>query len=149
MSEDLTHSRTRTFSVPRIEDDIMEEFKSLIKSEVAVPVCAMKALVTVIKRSTGTTWMQLEHELRSAILALKECKVEDLGGRTNISLGSGCELFMKYVTRSFLEYTVKLPCIYLIEHRYFCCTWLVGSYRILMQPGKSLFFVGRSLLVCR
>jgi hypothetical protein len=45
--------------------------------------------------------MQLEQELRSAINLLKNCDIADLGGRTKLSLGSGCDLFMKYVTRSF------------------------------------------------
>jgi hypothetical protein len=66
----------------------------------------MKALISVIKKSTSSTWMQLELELRTAISTLKKCPIEDLGGRTNISLASGCELFMKYVTRAFLEYRV-------------------------------------------
>ena len=52
--------------------------------------------------------MELEHELSSAINRLKNCSLEDLGGRTNISLGSGCDLFMKYVTRAFkMEYVVS------------------------------------------
>lgn len=45
--------------------------------------------------------MELELELRSAIALLKSAQDEDLGGRTNISLTSGCDLFMKYVTRAF------------------------------------------------
>lgn len=45
--------------------------------------------------------MQLEQELRSSIELLKNCDEDLLGGRTNISLGSGCDLFMKYVTRAF------------------------------------------------
>jgi hypothetical protein len=52
--------------------------------------------------------MELEHELSKAINNLKNCGLEDLGGRTNISLGSGCDLFMKYVTRAFnLEFMVS------------------------------------------
>lgn len=51
--------------------------------------------------------MQLEKELRDAISALKKLTPSALGGRTTISLGSGCDLFMKYVSRAFLEYTVK------------------------------------------
>ena len=86
--------------------DVMDEFKILVKNDVAVPVSAMKALITVIKKSRATTWMQLEKELRIAISTLRGCRLEDLGGRTSISLGSGCELFMKYVTRAFLEYSV-------------------------------------------
>lgn len=75
--------------------------------DVAVPVCAMKTLLSVIKKSESATWMQLEKELRSAIKVLKECKSEVLMGKTKISLGSGCDLFMKYVTRAFLEFTVQ------------------------------------------
>jgi translation initiation factor eIF-2B subunit alpha len=45
--------------------------------------------------------MQLEQELRACIAFLKNNTSADLGGRTNISLGSGCDLFMKYVTRAF------------------------------------------------
>ena len=54
--------------------------------------------------------MELESELRRAIQNLKLYSHDmDLGGRTTISLGSGCDLFMKYVTRSFtLEDTVRL-----------------------------------------
>lgn len=51
--------------------------------------------------------MQLELELREAIAALKGMAPSALGGRTAISLGSGCDLFMKYVSRAFLEYTVR------------------------------------------
>ncbi len=50
--------------------------------------------------------MQLEEELREAVSILKKQTETDLGGRTAISLGSGCDLFMKYVSRAFLEYTV-------------------------------------------
>ena len=51
--------------------------------------------------------MHLEKELRLAIDGLKTCSEDDLGGRSHISLGSGCELFMKYVTRAFnLEFMV-------------------------------------------
>ena len=87
-------------------DLLLEEFRSLVKQDVAVPVCAMKSLISVIKRSTSATWMQLEQELRSAINVLQELREKDLCGRSNIFLGSGCDLFMKYVTRAFLEYTV-------------------------------------------
>eukprot|EP01041_Mallomonas_annulata_P010935 gene10935-22829_t len=106
MAEDLS----RQMSATKIDDEVMEEFRALIKGDVAVPVCAMKALVTVIKRSRAATWMQLELELRGAISSLKNCPIEYLGGRTNISLGSGCDLFMKYVTRAFLEYTDFRAC---------------------------------------
>jgi hypothetical protein len=51
--------------------------------------------------------MQLEHELRETILTLKRLRPSDLGGRTMLSLGSGCDLFMKYVSRAFLEFSVS------------------------------------------
>lgn len=86
------------------EPDWIESFKRDIREDnLALPVAAMKALVQSIKRSKATTWMQLEQELRQAIDSLKSSSrtQRDLGGRTPISLGSGCELFMKYVTRAF------------------------------------------------
>ena len=56
--------------------------------------------------------MELESELRRAIQNLKfYSSDQDLGGRTSISLGSGCDLFMKYVTRTFtLEDMVGSNC---------------------------------------
>eukprot|EP01035_Chromulina_nebulosa_P019252 gene19252-25104_t len=69
--------------------------------DVAVPVAAMNALVLRIKMSKSFTWMELEQELRSSITILKNCDPEYLRGCTSLSLTSGCELFMKYVTRSF------------------------------------------------
>lgn len=80
---------------------VVSSFKSFISDETAVPVAAMNSLIVMINKSNATTWMQLEHELRGAIILLKQCSREDLGGRTNISLGTGCELFMKYVSKAF------------------------------------------------
>lgn len=86
-------------------EELLIEFKSLVQQDVSIPVCAMKSLVSVIKNSQSTTWMQLEAELRSAIAILKKCNASDLCGRTKVSLTSGCDLFMKHVSRSFLEYS--------------------------------------------
>lgn len=100
------------YSMASTDNDLLlEEFRSLVEQDVAVPVCAMKTLVSVIKRSTSATWMQLEQELRSAINVLQVLREKDLCGRTNIFLSAGCDLFMKYVTRAFLEYTVTILCI--------------------------------------
>ena len=83
-------------------DETTTSFRKLVGLDVAVPVAAMNALVQSIKQSKATTWMQLEQELRQTIQNLKSSSsLEILGGRTTISLGSGCELFMKYVTRAF------------------------------------------------
>ena len=84
------------------ENELIQSFVRSIGDDVAVPVAAMHALIQSIKRSKAGTWMQLEQELRNAIKCLKsQSKSEHLRGRTTISLGSGCELFMKYVTRAF------------------------------------------------
>jgi translation initiation factor eIF-2B subunit alpha len=84
------------------QSDILRTFKALVSDNMAVPVAAMWALNMTIKDSKAFTWMELESELRLTIDILKKnCSCDDLGGRTNISLGSGCDLFMKNVTRAF------------------------------------------------
>lgn len=50
---------------------VTKEFNSLVKGDIALPVCAMKVLGEVIQRSSAQTWMQLEQELSSAIKELK------------------------------------------------------------------------------
>jgi translation initiation factor eIF-2B subunit alpha len=83
-------------------NEVVDAFTTLVLShDVAVPVAAMHALVLSIERSDANTWMELEDELRNAIASLKRCRHENLGGRTSLSLGSGCDLFMKHVTRAF------------------------------------------------
>ena len=82
-------------------------FKNLVLNDMAIPVAAMNSLVLKLKLSKAATWMELEQELSSLILELKNCTDDDLSGRSRISITSGCDLFMKYVTRSFnLEYNV-------------------------------------------
>lgn len=82
--------------------DIIAEFTDLVcKQNVAVPVAAMNALVMTIADSNAKTWMELKDELDTTILRLNRCGHDNLGGRTNLSLKSGCELFMHIVTRAF------------------------------------------------
>eukprot|EP01039_Chlorochromonas_danica_P006301 gene6301-6948_t len=83
------------------DDAILSLFRESLAANVALPIAAMNTLVATIERSHAATWMQLEQELRGTIACLQTCTREDLQGRTNISLGSGCELFMKYVSRAF------------------------------------------------
>mmetsp|Transcript_35873 Transcript_35873/g.33973 ORF Transcript_35873/g.33973 Transcript_35873/m.33973 type:complete len:346 (-) Transcript_35873:87-1124(-) len=93
------------------DGEIISSFRKFVETDVAVPVAAMNSLVLLIEKSRSSTWMELEQELSGAINSLKCCGLEDLGGRTNISLGSGCDLFMKYVTRAFnLEYMEFSSC---------------------------------------
>ncbi|KAJ0007289.1 hypothetical protein Pint_29332 [Pistacia integerrima] len=83
----------RTFSV-------IEEFNSWRKQpDLAEAVAAIRALAAVIRNSEANTMMELEIELKKASDSLKSWDT------TSISLTAGCDLFMRYVTRtSALEY---------------------------------------------
>ena len=82
-------------------NEVMSTFRRSIQDDVAIPVAAMNTLVNVIVKSKATTWMGLEEDLRAAIAVLRSCSLQDLGGRSNISVGPGCDIFMKYVSRAF------------------------------------------------
>lgn len=77
------------------------------KSVMATPVAAIKALLGVVQRSQATTMMGLQDELKQA----RDVMIQDYEtnqsassrGGSLIALSSGCDLFLKYVTRSFLE----------------------------------------------
>lgn len=58
---------------------VTKEFNSLVKGDVALPVCAMRVLVEVIQQSSAQTWMQLEQELSSSIKELKAFDTSLLG----------------------------------------------------------------------
>ncbi|KAL1313414.1 hypothetical protein HN51_039972 [Arachis hypogaea] len=67
--------------------------------DLAEAVAAIRALAAVIRSSQASTMMQLEIELKKASDSLKAWDT------TSISLTAGCDLFMRYVTRtSALEY---------------------------------------------
>ena len=96
------------------------------KSVVATPVAAIKALLGVVQRSKATTMMELQDELKQArAIMIRDFEIDStttttdadglgtataaaksavgMGGRNLIALSSGCDLFLKYITRSFLE----------------------------------------------
>ncbi|KAJ0987464.1 hypothetical protein J5N97_005820 [Dioscorea zingiberensis] len=79
---------------------VVEEFNFWRKKpDLAEAVAAIMALAAVIQSSTATTMMELEIELKKASDSLKK------GDRSSISLTAGCDLFMRYVTRTTaLEY---------------------------------------------
>ncbi|KHN11353.1 Translation initiation factor eIF-2B subunit alpha [Glycine soja] len=79
---------------------VIDEFNSWRKQpHLAEAVAAIRALAAVIRSSQATTMMQLEIELKKASDFLKSWDT------TSISLTAGCDLFMRYVTRtSALEY---------------------------------------------
>lgn len=74
----------------------MREFHDALarSSDMAVAVAAITALTTVIRSSSSTTVMGLERELKEAAAALQRCNP------TAISLKAGCELFLRYTTRT-------------------------------------------------
>ncbi|KAL7576412.1 hypothetical protein ACA910_018216 [Epithemia clementina (nom. ined.)] len=72
-------------------------------SAMAVPVAAMKVLLGVVERTEAETMMQLQDELRQAADLMMASSSTATTGRSNIALKSGCELFLKYITRTFLE----------------------------------------------
>ena len=86
-------------------------------SVMATPVAAIKALLGVVERSNANTMMELQDELKQA----REIVMKDFlkrqqeeprhsqtgrsgGVRNMIALASGCDLFLKYATRTFLEH---------------------------------------------
>mmetsp|Transcript_19498 Transcript_19498/g.27041 ORF Transcript_19498/g.27041 Transcript_19498/m.27041 type:complete len:363 (-) Transcript_19498:64-1152(-) len=74
------------------------------KSAVALPVAAIKALLQVVQRSKANTMMGLQDELKESSQSMLDYALEGtLLGRSHIALASGCELFLKYITRTFLE----------------------------------------------
>jgi translation initiation factor eIF-2B subunit alpha len=91
------------------------------KGVVATPVAAIKALLGVVQRSKATTMMGLQDELKQARATMiadfeqghttsapggvvaSSTSSSGAGGRNLIALCSGCDLFLKYITRSFLE----------------------------------------------
>ncbi|KAG6780596.1 hypothetical protein POTOM_013462 [Populus tomentosa] len=79
---------------------VIDEFNSWRKQpELAEAVAAIRALAAVIRNCQATTMMELEIELKKASDSLKSWDT------TSISLTAGCDLFMRYVTRtSALEY---------------------------------------------
>ncbi|XP_073304079.1 uncharacterized protein [Primulina huaijiensis] len=79
---------------------VVDEFNNWRQlPDLAEAVAAIRALSSVIRSSQATTMMELEIELKRASDLLKSWDI------TSISLTAGCDLFMRYVTRtSALEY---------------------------------------------
>ncbi|CAN1287272.1 Translation initiation factor eIF-2B subunit alpha [Linum perenne] len=79
---------------------VIDEFDNWRKQpDLAEAVAAIRGLAAVIRNSKATTMMELEIELKKASDSLKAWDT------TSISLTAGCDLFLRYVTRtSALEY---------------------------------------------
>ncbi|KAH8046214.1 hypothetical protein JL722_13819 [Aureococcus anophagefferens] len=93
---------------PQSPPDLESEFASLLTDgTLAIPVAAIQVLLGVIERSSSATMHGLDEELRLArdkLLAFCETQPACLRGRTVISVSSGSELFLRHVTRTFLEF---------------------------------------------
>lgn len=90
--------------------------------KVALPVAAIKSLLGVIQRTKSETMMGLQKELKLASdemisFANDPINAVLLGGRSHIALASGCDLFLKYITRAFLESPDFTSCIHNILSR--------------------------------
>lgn len=64
----------------------------------AVPVAAIKVLLGVVQRSKAETMMGLQDELKQAAWLIQQ-----QNEHSQVALQSGCQLFLKYITRTFLE----------------------------------------------
>eukprot|EP00884_Botryococcus_braunii_P016301 jgi/Botrbrau1/3354/Bobra.0048s0048.1 len=77
-------------------DALVKEFHDALarNPNMAVAVAAIRALTSVVKNSSAQTMMGLEKELKDAAASLESCNP------TAISLKAGCELFLRYTTRT-------------------------------------------------
>ena len=93
------------------EEMLIREFRSALEEDTAVPVAAIQVLLGVIRRTEASTMHGLDEELRWARDVLVRYSDDEgssssksLGGRTSMSVMSGCELFLRHATRTFLEF---------------------------------------------
>jgi len=103
----MTTNTSKSASAPTGESLIFNDFLEYLNQnkEAGVPVAAVRALVAVMKRSNASTMLGLTIELRAAAdeLKLKAAESQDKVS-TSISLTAGCELFLRYVTRTGLDF---------------------------------------------
>ena len=92
-------------------DDIITIFNdySLKNPDMPKTVAAIKALTDSIETSSASTMMELKKSLEKASDVLKSTS-------SNFSLMAACDLFLSYVTRCFLEFTVIDYAIYVYSY---------------------------------
>jgi translation initiation factor eIF-2B subunit alpha len=128
--------------------------------KVALPVAAIKSLLGVIQRTSSETMMGLEMEIKQASAEMLKFANDPfnsnmLGGRSHIALASGCELFLKYITRCFLELPDFNECIeqIIIRGQRFSNISIAAKERIastgtaFIQPGATVMTHGWSSVV--
>ncbi|CAL9126056.1 unnamed protein product [Musa textilis] len=113
------------------------------KPDLAEAVAAIMALVAGIRSSDAATMMELEIELKKASDALKSWDT------TSISLSAGCDLFMRYVTRtSALEYEdFHAGKLRLIERGEKFGEISLKARRTIAMLGQDFIFDGCTILV--
>ena len=129
-------------------------------NKAALPVAAIKSLIGVIQRTKSETMMGLEMELKEASKSMLQFANDPLnsnmlGGRSHIALASGCELFMKYITRCFLELPDFNECIAQIISRgqrfsdisVAARDRIAATGRAFIQPGSTVLTHGWSSVV--
>jgi translation initiation factor eIF-2B subunit alpha len=93
---------------PELEEAVVKEFLELLHTDepsedsISMPVAGVKVLIGVIRRSKAATVMGMERELRQTADALLNSV--KLHSKSTIALSSGCELFLRYVTRCSLDF---------------------------------------------
>jgi translation initiation factor eIF-2B subunit alpha len=87
------------------------------RTAMAMPVAAIKALLGVVQRSTAHTMMGMQDELKIASQEMLDYAAKNVRNRSHIALASGCELFLKYITRTFLESPSFEECRQLVLER--------------------------------
>ena len=88
------------------KEEIETRFISMIEKfpKTSLAVLAVKMLTDIVKESGATTMMEMDIELKAAAVTMKDALTKKSGyvGST-IPLTSGCELFLRYITKQFLE----------------------------------------------
>eukprot|EP00611_Tribonema_gayanum_P023824 TRINITY_DN5094_c0_g3_i4.p1 TRINITY_DN5094_c0_g3~~TRINITY_DN5094_c0_g3_i4.p1 ORF type:complete len:341 (+),score=131.75 TRINITY_DN5094_c0_g3_i4:58-1023(+) len=97
------------------EQAVVQEFLQMLGPETTLPVAAIKVLIGVIARSNASTIMGMERELRQTADLLLDSVV--LHAKSTIALSSGCELFLRYVTRCSLDFPDFEDCKKQVLHR--------------------------------
>ncbi|KAE8992138.1 hypothetical protein PR003_g19527 [Phytophthora rubi] len=92
------------------EPQVVADFLRFLEDpDVAVAVAVIKALTGVIHCSGASTMMQMEGELQEAAQQLRAFQAADdetqaTRFHNSIATTAGCQLFLRYVTRCFLEF---------------------------------------------
>jgi len=106
---------TKSDAVGTAAASLVAEFNEAVKDpDVAMPIAAISLLSKVIGRSNATTMTELRKVLRDSVEQLKK-QGHALGH--GISVAAGCEIFLCYVTRSFLDFDDIGTCLRSLRER--------------------------------